>query len=341
VRATRRSPSPLRLLADIGGTHARFALQRPGCPPGRVAVFATREHAGPSAAIRTYLDRTAPAEPPRAAALALAAPVLGDRIRLTNRAWSFSVAELRERLGLERIAVVNDFAAVALAAPRLGLSDRRKLGRGRATRGSPLAVLGPGTGLGVSALVPAAPGARVLATEGGHATMAAADEREADILRVLRRRYDHVSAERVLSGPGLVNLYEAIAKLRDVRPARLSPAAISQRALSRRCPVCREAVETFSAMLGSMAGDLALTYGAHGGVFIAGGVVLKLGRAFSAARFRRRFEEKGRFREYLAAIPTYVVTHPRPAFLGLAALLDLPEWAGADSTTVNSAVSIR
>jgi glucokinase len=321
----RHTSSSQRLLADIGGTHVRFALQRPGRPPGRVAVFATGEHAGLIAAVRAYYAQLAAAKIPREAAIAVAAPVAGDRVKMTNRDWSFSIADMEKRLDLKRLAVVNDFTAVAYAVPLLGPGDRRKLGRGRAIRGAPLAVLGPGTGLGVSALIQSPSGRVALATEGGHVTMAAADEREAAILRILRRRYGHVSAERVLSGPGLVNLYEAIAELGDVRAPRLSPAAISRRALGRNCRLCREALEVFSAMLGSVAGDLALSFGAHGGVFIAGGIVPKLGSAFGAARFRRRFEEKGRFHEYLAAIPTYVITHPRPAFLGLAALLDAPD----------------
>ena len=194
--------------------------------------------------------------------------------------------------------------------------------------GAPLAVLGPGSGLGVSGLLPRPGGGWLpLSGEGGHVTLAAADDRESEVLARLRRRFGPVSAERALSGPGLVNLYRALCELAGREPAPLSPAEVSDAGLAGGCPHCREALELFAAFLGTVAGDLALTLGARGGVFIAGGIAPRLGDFLEGSAFRRRFEDKGPQRVYLEAIPTDLVIHPRPAFPGLGALLSSP---GAD-----------
>lgn len=323
--AASRSAPPPRLLADIGGTTARFALQRGNRPAERFVALRGKDYPDLAAAVRAYLEHCGPLRPPRQAAFAIASPVDGDRVEMTNSPWSFSIRALRRRLGLERLLVVNDFTAVALAAPRLSRRSLVKIGPGAAARGAPIAVLGPGTGLGVSGLIPAGGGWVPLAAEGGHVTLPAADDRESEIVARLRRRFGHVSAERALSGPGLVNLYVAIAEL-EGRPAPLDdPAEITRRALDGGSPLCAAALTTFCAMLGGCAGDLALTLGARGGVYIAGGIVPRLAEAFARSPFRRRFEAKGRFADYLAAIPTFVVTHRSPAFLGLRALLDAAE----------------
>jgi glucokinase len=222
---------------------------------------------------------------------------------------------------LDRLEVVNDFTANALALPRLGPRDRRQVGGGLPVAQTPIGVLGPGSGLGVSALVPAAGGWIPLASEGGHATMPAATDREDAVLSLMRHRFDHVSAERALSGPGLVNLYAALAELDGIPAAGYTPAQITDPAIGAADRRCREATEMFCAMLGTVAGNLAVTLGARGGIYIAGGIVPKLGPVFDMSPFRARFEAKGRFRDYLATIPTYVVTNPVPAFLGLVGLL--------------------
>jgi glucokinase len=185
----------------------------------------------------------------------------------------------------------------------------------------PIGVIGPGSGLGVGGLIPMDGRWLALSGEGGHITMAPATPRESIVLDHMRQRFDHVSAERLLSGPGLVNLYNTLAQIAGVPAASYSPAQITDPYVAEREPHCREAVEIFCAMLGTIAGNLALTLGARGGVYIAGGIVPKLGPRFAASMFRRRFEDKGRMRPFLAAIPTYVITHPFPAFFGLAALL--------------------
>ena len=310
-----------RLLGDVGGTNARFAIYDSGKAKS-VCVIPVDDYATIREAIEAYLAAEGVAKPLRAAALAVASPVTGDAVKLTNHPWSFSISELRRDLQVERLEVINDFTANALAVPQLRPEERLAIGGGGAVSNTPIAVLGPGTGLGVSGLIPTTGGWTALAGEGGHATMAAGDDRESDVLARLRRRYGHVSAERVLSGPGLVNLYQTLAELAGAKVESYTPAQISDRAIGEEEPLCRDALEMFCAMLGEMAGNLALTLGARGGVYLAGGIVPRLGARFAESRFRERFEGKGRFRGYLALIPTFVITAKEPAFLGLADILD-------------------
>ena len=309
------------LVGDIGATNARFGLVSPDGAIVHSSTFADSDFATLGDAVRGYLAQSRSAVTPRIGCLAIAAPVSGDEIRMTNHPWSFSVAALRGELGFERLEIINDFAAVALALPRLKPNDRMPVGGGTAVAGRPIAVLGPGSGLGASGLIPVGASWRPLTGEGGHVTMPAATEREDAVLAWMRRHFDHVSAERCLSGPGLVNLYSALAALNGVPAAPYTAAQITDPATAARDPLCREATAMFCAMLGTVAGDLALALGAQGGVFIAGGIVPRLGARFVESGFRARFEAKGRLSSYLAAIPAYVVTHPLPAFLGCAAVL--------------------
>lgn len=309
------------LVGDVGATNARFGLVSPEGAVLHSGTFACADFAQIGEAIEAYLAGRGNLAMPRLGALAIAAPVTGDQISMTNHPWRFSVAALRDRVGLLRLLVINDFTAAALALPRLAAADRTPIGGGVAVDGAPLAVLGPGSGLGVSGLIRAGAQWTPLTGEGGHATMAAANPRESAVLEMMRRRFDHVSAERCLSGPGLVNLYHSLAALDDVPAASYTAAQITDPKTGAADPLCREATAMFCAMLGTVAGDLALTLGARGGVYIAGGIVPRLGARFAASGFRERFEAKGRFRAYLAAIPTYVVTHRLPAFLGCAAAL--------------------
>ena len=311
---------PTALVADIGGTHARFALVEGG-EILHATVLRCADYEGPVAAAKAFLTTHCPDRRPGRAAFAVASAMTGDRVELTNSPWRFSIQATRDALELERLEVVNDFTAVALSVRHLTPEHLLSVGGGTAEPGCPMAVLGPGTGLGVSALVPGAGGGwSALAAEGGHVTMAAATDREAEILGWLRRRFDHVSAERVLSGQGLVNLYQALSALSNRQAVFSTPDVITQRGLDGSCPVSREAVETFFAMLGTVAGNLALSIGARGGVFIAGGILPRMAEAFRHSGFRARFEDHGRFQPYLAAIPTWLIIHPLPAFIGLAAL---------------------
>ncbi len=311
---------PPVLIGDIGGTNARFALAEEGAAaPRRAARLACADHPGLAEAAAAYLARVAPEPPPRSALFAVAAPVDGDRVEMTNHPWTFSIAAIRARLALETLRVVNDFTALAAALPELGPADWRPIGGGEARPGTPIALLGPGTGLGVSGLVPAGSGWVPLATEGGHATLAPVGAREAAVTAMLARRFGHVSVERAVSGPGLVNLTRAVAALDGRPPPPGDPAAIGA-AAGGGDPVAGEALDMFAAMLGTAAADLALGLGARGGVYIGGGVVPGLGSRFPETVFRDRFEDKGRYRAWLAAVPTRVITRPHPTLPGLTAL---------------------
>ncbi len=306
------------LIADIGGTNARFALVGEQGSAEDVKILPCAEFGGLFDIVRAYLAEVRPPVTPRSAAIAIASPVTGDTVAMTNLDWRFSIEDTRRELGLERLDVVNDFMAVALAVPHLKAADLMGLGGGTVAPDSPCAVIGPGTGLGVAAVVPTPGGWVPLSTEGGHVTMAATEPREAEILAILRERFGHVSAERVLSGPGLVNLFEALSMLEGTaEPERLEPVDVTGRALDGSSAVCREALDIFLAMLGTAAGNLALTLGARGGVYIAGGIVPRMADVLAMSAFRTRFEAKGRFREYLKEIPTAVVLNDHPALLGL------------------------
>ena len=314
-----------RLLGDIGGTHARWAWQDATDPaPSRIVVHRCAAHASLLDSARHYLaEQRLPA--PAQMAIGIATAVTGDEVRMTNHPWVFSIDALQRALGAERLVVINDFTALALSLPWLGADDLRALGGGRAAPGGAIAVLGPGTGLGVSGLVPDTRGGWVpLAGEGGHVTLAAADEVDADLLARLRARFGHVSAERVVSGPGLATLHAVLCE-RDGVSAHLADApAIAAAAVEGSDAQAVEAVHRFTGFLGNVAGNLALTLGARGGVYLGGGVVPRLGRAFDAAWFRRRFEDKGRFAGYLREIPTWLITAAAPALLGASRALDPP-----------------
>ncbi len=304
------------LVGDIGGTNARFALAT-AAGIERSVRYAVEDFSDPGAAIEAFFAEAGSGPRPRHAALAFAGPVAEGRARLTNGRWQVASEDLAARFGFEQVHLINDFAALALALPALGEADLLPVGGGRAAVAAPMAVLGPGTGLGLAALVPGPGGAVVLTTEGGHVTMAPADAREGRILDRLRARFGHVSAERVISGEGLENLFQAIAEEDGLAAPARPDAEIVDRALAGDCPASRAALETFCAMLGTVAGNAALSLGALGGVYIAGGMVPRFAEFFAASGFRARFETKGRFRDYMARIPTRLIVHPEPAFLGL------------------------
>jgi glucokinase len=309
------------LIADIGATNTRLALAEQGAVT-RSRAFASEDFASLSEAIEAYLAAEAPPQRPPLAVLAVAAPVTGDVVTLTNHPWTFSIEDTRKHFDFSQLRVINDFVANALAVPHLTEADRTQVGGGAPVDAAPIGVIGPGSGLGVSVLIPDGNGGFIsVQGEGGHVTMAAADERESAVLELMRRRFDHVSAERFLSGPGLVNLYNALCELSGEHAAPLTAAQITNAGIEHEIPRAREATAMFCAMLGTVAGNLALTVGARGGIYIAGGIVPKLGLAFAQSRFRSRFEAKGRFQEYLAAIPSYVITHHAPALLGAAKLV--------------------
>jgi glucokinase len=310
----------MRLLADIGGTNARFALQRAGGEGyADIEVLACGDYPTIEAAVRAYLARATErglAADVQHAAIAIANPVEGDEVGMTNHCWRFSIAALKTALGLDTLVVVNDFAALAMALPHLSAAQRQPIGGGAAQAGKPIGLIGPGTGLGVSGVVPCGERWIALAGEGGHVSFAPVTKQEMKILQALWEEFGHVSAERLLSGPGLELIHRALAG------QRLSAPEITSRALDGSSIACRETVETFCAVLGSVAGNVALTLGATGGMYIAGGIVPRLGALFTGSRFRERFEGKGRLASYLARIPTWLVTEEYPALRGVAAMLD-------------------
>ena len=313
-----------RLLGDVGGTHARFAWQEHrGASFSDPATYLCARHATLQEAIGHYLGARGRAAPP-GCAIGIANPVTGDQVRMTNHHWEFSIAELRRELGVQRLVVVNDFTAIAWSLPGLRPAELHAVGAGSPNAELPMAVLGPGTGLGVSGLLPSGHGGHVaIEGEGGHVTVAPGNEREAAALAALRRRYEHVSAERVVSGPGLVNLYQACLELAGASPPSLEPAEVIARARSGADPHATEALAMFFGLLGSVAGNLALTLGARGGVYIAGGIAPRLLDELRRSSFRERFEDKGRFRAYLRLIPTLVIDAAAPAaFAGAGTMLD-------------------
>ncbi|WP_028205207.1 bifunctional transcriptional regulator/glucokinase [Paraburkholderia nodosa] len=324
-----------RLLADIGGTNARFALEtRPG-EIGQVRVYPCAQYPGVAEVIQQYLKDNKIGRVNHAA-IAIANPVDGDQVRMTNHDWTFSIEATRRALGFDTLLVVNDFTALAMALPGLTDSQRVQVGGGQRRQNSVIGLLGPGTGLGVSGLIPADDRWIALGSEGGHASFSPQDEREDIVLQFARKKWPHVSFERVCAGPGLELIYRALAA-RDKKklPADLGTAEVVQRAHDGEA-LALETVECFCGILGSFAGNIAMTLGSLGGIYIGGGVVPRLGDLFTRSSFRQRFEAKGRFDAYLANVPTYVITAEYPAFLGVSAILaeQLSNRAGGGSSAV-------
>ena len=326
------------LVADVGGTNARFAwVAAPGAAPAHVRVLPVAAHAGPELAVQAYLQELAlllgaDFARPRSAAFALATALEGDVIELTNADWRFSRQQLQRALGLDVLLVLNDFEALALSLPRLGAEQLRLWGPALTLPIAPhttphtLAVIGPGTGLGVGGVMLTHHGWVALAGEGGHASLSAADHFESQLLDVVRRDYTHVSAERLLSGLGLPLLHASVATVLGLQVEPLKSAQIVAAGLAAKGAdadvVCSRTLDSFCALLGSFAGNVALTLGARGGVYIGGGIVPRLGERFFASQFRERFESKGRFRPYLEAVPTALITDTLAALSGAALALE-------------------
>ena len=310
-----------KLIADIGGTFARFALLGPNGRFDEVRLLRCADYEDFHAAISAYLAQL-PEVQVRHAAIAIANPVASDAVRMTNYHWQFSIEQMRQRLGLATLLVVNDFTALAMALPRLAPHDRRQVGRGQPAERSVVGLIGSGSGLGVSGLIPADDGWVSLGSEGGHTSFSPRDERELAILQYAWRHHAHVSFERLLSGPGLELIHRALAERAGKGPVSLRAPDITRSALAGEDAVCVDALDAFCAMLGTAASNLAVTLGAMGGIYIGGGIVPRFGEMFDRSRFRERFEDHGRFGAYLAAIPTYVITAENATFVGVAAILE-------------------
>ncbi len=309
------------LVGDVGGTNARLAL----CCLDNGDISRTKTYSGldyPSleAVVRVYLDEQSDVSIDKGC-IAIACPVNGDWVAMTNHTWAFSIAEMRKNLGFSTLEIINDFTAVSMAIPMLNPEHLIQFGGDKPIEGKPIAVYGAGTGLGVAHLVHVDKRWISLPGEGGHVDFAPNSEEEDIILEQLRAEMGHVSAERVLSGPGLVNLYRAIVKADGRVPENLQPKDVTERALDDSCTDCRRALSLFCVIMGRFGGSLALTMGTFGGVYIAGGIVPRFLSFFQASGFRGGFEDKGRFKDWVEGIPVYLITHEQPGLLGAGAHL--------------------
>lgn len=322
----------LSLIADVGGTNARFALvEGSGLKVKDPLTLACANYPDLVAAITDYLQQIS-CDLPARASIAIATAVTQDRLVMTNHVWDFSVSDSRLRLGLSSLKVINDFTAQALALPVLQENDLVKVGGGNPLAHQPKAVLGPGTGLGVSGIFPVQDYWYPLQSEGGHVSYGPLNDREAAVIDILRKSYEHVSVETLVSGPGLSLLFNALSTLEGDADSRLHPSEIVAMVQKDSNALAVEALSLFCGILGTTAGNLALTLGAHGGVYIGGGVIPRVMDFFQQSSFRQRFEQHGRFTKYLANIPTYVINTAYPALLGAAVSLQ-PEyhWLGVTS----------
>jgi len=328
------------LVADIGGTNARFALLDAGSPAQprllEIRRYTVARFDTLAAAIHHYLRAIAAPVSPRRAVLGVAARVKGDRVTITNNPWIFSIAELRATLGFEAMTVVNDFSANSMSLPFLRAGDVREIG----TSGSngihradsigvdrTFAVIGPGTGLGVGALLLRDGRAIPLESEGGHISFAPGNAYEFAILESALKHFERVSYERLICGPGLMNLYRAICDVEGVAPSAQKPEQLTALAAANAGDLHYRTLDIFCEILGACAGDVALIFGAWDGVYLAGGMLPTLMPWLMGGGFRRRFEAKGRFSPALRSVPTLAILHPDLGLLGAAAhaLAALPD----------------
>lgn len=309
------------LVADVGGTNIR--LQLVDLKTGEVSQlrkYLCADHPTIVAAIQTYLADCGKPDVVTGC-IAIACPTNDDWIAMTNHSWAFSRQLTQAELGWRSLHMINDYTAIAMSLPHLDRSQAVQMGGSAPLYGAPIAVLGPGTGLGVAHLVQVDGKWQALPGEGGHVDFAPNSEEEIAILRFLMKRYAHVSVEQLLSGPGIVQIYEAQAEILG-QPAVLTQASeITSAALDERCPVAMATLASFCAILGSVAGNLALTLGTFGGVYVAGGIVPRFISYFENSAFRQRFEAKGRFTAYNGRIPTFVVIEEQPGLVGARAYL--------------------
>lgn len=310
------------LIGDIGGTYARFALANEHSI-GSSWSTEVGSRATAIEAMRDFLALDHGHEAIDGALLAAAGPVEGGCCKLTNAAWILDEEEIARALSFPWVRIVNDLEATAAGLPDLSAAHSRQIGSDGAIPGAPMAIIAPGTGLGMACVVVGPAGRVVVTSEGGHASLASMGNHYDRIIGILRRRYGRVSIERVLSGAGLANLQQAIAELEGSDSPRRTPSEVTAGAFDGSSPLCRAAVDAFCAFLGAVAGDVALTFGARGGVYIGGGIVPRFVDHLARSEFREQFVAKGRLRPYLERIPTRVILHPTPAFAGLMSLAKL------------------
>lgn len=309
------------VVADIGGTNIRLGYFDENDQVIGLEVYQCNKFDSLEMVLRHYFSEKGLDDGKINACLAIACPVEDDWIRMTNLPWQFSKSELKASLGLNELIMINDYTAIALAITELDDSQKVKVGQGEPVAQKPIAICGPGTGLGVANLVYADGRWVSLGGEGGHVDFAPVNDTEVEILRFLQKKYKRVSVEQLLSGLGLEQMYQALCDIKGEPELPLTAADISSRALDNRCPICRQTLEQFCKTLGSFAGNLALTMASFGGVYIAGGIVPRFIEFFEQSEFRRRFEHKGRFEDFCRSIPTYVITESQPGIIGAAVCL--------------------
>ena len=315
------------LVADIGGTNARFGLVEQAASKSKPIYTTSRQITLKCA---SYPDMGSMIKAccaefgitmPEYACLAIAGPIEHGFAQMTNLGWKFSIADLRDQLGMKTLHVINDFAALAYAVPFLHESETKTLYAANSSAGAPICVMGPGTGFGMALLVPSHGNWEIIPTEGGHASFAPTTEKELAIKSFMLKHQAHVSVENILSGGGLVNLYKALAHIAGIEPKPYTPADVSSKGLSNEDPICREAVVTFCNTLGAVAGDKALSTGARGGVVIGGGITPKLMGLLAETNFVERYKNKGPMAHYVNDISIKVIVNDTAALVGSAAWL--------------------
>ncbi|QOL24856.1 glucokinase [Thalassotalea sp. LPB0316] len=309
------------LVADIGGTNIRIGQVLDNREIVNIDVFQCRDFPSLADVFTHYLTRNELAQSQLNVCLAIACPAEQDLVVMTNMPWQFSKSELKATLNLNHLLVINDYTAIAHAVPFLTDDQKVQIGRGEALANRPISICGPGTGLGVANVVPSENGWVSLGGEGGHVDFAPIDEAEMAILRFLMKKYAHVSYEQLLSGLGIEQIYQALADYQGVEAKPLAAHEISAAALDNTDDLCHQTLEQFCKILGSFAGNLALTLSSFSGVYIAGGIVPRFIEFLKQSEFRARFEEKGRLSPFNQNIPTYVITEAQPGLLGACAYL--------------------
>jgi len=310
----------LSVVADVGGTNIRLSVCNIETGElSKLREFACAEFVTLDAALVQYFSTLQ--EKVKHLCIGIACPVENDLVEMTNLSWKFSKIALKEKLNLDSLYLINDYTAISLAVPFVGDAEKIQIGGGKAQVDGVTAVFGPGTGLGVSHIVKSAGKWISLDGEGGHVSFAPNTREQADVLLLLQEQFGHVSAERLLSGQGLVNLYHSLCRLDGKQPEFHEPKQVSIAAIANSCPLASRSLTVFCQIMGGFAGNLALNLSCTGGVYIAGGIVPRFIEFFKESEFRSYFEDKGRFKDYLSVIPTYLITHKNPGLLGASVYL--------------------
>ncbi len=309
------------IVADIGGTNARFGLvtaSKNNQPViENIEVLDGTAYETLQKAMRAYIDQIGIATP-KSACVAVAGPIEGDEASMTNLNWSFTQSGIKKEFKFEKFSAINDFTALALASSQLQKEDLIVIREGKIEEFGNKAILGPGTGLGVGGLVHSSDGWLPIPSEGGHANIAPATDLECEIIKAAIAQHGHVSAEIFISGPGLVRLYKALASVRDQQAQDLEPKDVTAKALDNSDALCHETLQLFCSFIGNFSGNLALTYGAKGGVYLAGGILPRFVDFLRGSEFNHRFEQKGVMSHFLEDIPVSIMSHEQPGLLGSA-----------------------